>query len=133
MGCDIHLIREIKIAGVWHCYSATTVERNYPLFAKMAGVRNRDKIIPITEPKGIPYDMSAVAGLYYNMDPYHNESWFNTEEIRELEDWVESKTGDFAEYIWGFLFGNSYGAFEKGSSSYPLDVEDVRFVFWFDN
>ncbi len=37
MGCDIHLHTEVKIANVWHRYGCPSVDRNYRVFAKMAG------------------------------------------------------------------------------------------------
>lgn len=36
--------------------------------------------------------------------------------------------------MWrGFLFGNAFEYFERFRSDYPSELEDLRFVIWFDN
>ena len=145
MGCDIHLYTEIKIDGDWHCYTKCNVDRDYGLFEKMAGVRGYSNK-SISPPKGLPKNLSLVVSLeakHWGGDG-HSHSWLNLEEIKLLEIFVEKqieetrknypKAGyDYVEKRWGYLGGNSYGGFEKKSNSYPKGIEDVRFVFWFDN
>lgn len=147
MGCDIHLYTEIKIEGQWHCYGHPNVPRCYPLFALMADVRNEDgEIHPISKPKGLPADCSlpvaksaecwATAG--------HSWSWLSASEIAKLdEQWVTVRKAfipagewcgsDLEHHYFGYLEGNGWGGFSR----YPEDrkpwIEDVRFVFWFDN
>lgn len=58
MGCDIHAIIERKAEREWLNSGDPDLGRNYELFAALAGVRNRDGIVPVAEPKGIPGFMS---------------------------------------------------------------------------
>lgn len=146
MGCDIHLFTEVKIDGVWHCHAKCDVNRDYTLFSKMAGVRSRDfDSNPISQPKGLPADTSVVVTTYaeYWLGDTHSHSWLNGNEILELERFVEGRieelrNGDlrspynYAEKIWGYLFGNSWGGFIGENSGYSESIEDIRFVFWFD-
>ncbi len=141
MGCDIHLFTEVKIDGVWHCYNSPNIDRWYGLFAKMAGVRGDGSITQIVEPKGIPDNLGVVVALSFKEwhGDAHTPSWFNVNEIKELEDWLKSENKRmkpdkyyYPEMEWGYFFGNSYGGFDPLTP--PADgVEDVRFVFWFDN
>lgn len=140
MGCDIHLHTEIKIGEQWHCYASPDIGRWYELFSKMAGVRNGSGITPISEPKGLPKDPSVVVKLSYDEggSDAHTVSWFNVEEIKQLEEWMwvqykEMKGYHYPEEEWGYYFGNSYGGFYKETSGALSVIEDVRFVFWFDN
>jgi len=146
MGCDIHLHIEIKVKGnnEWQhynhpngIYAGSNSRRNYTLFAKMADVRNEDKEIePICYPKGLPEDITLVTKLDHERDNFHHESWLNLEEIEKLEDWWNQqqwyKRGDASTYFeeyFGYLFGN-------GFCEHTLKInnlQDVRFVFWFDN
>jgi len=143
MGCDIHLHIEIKINNEWHhynhpngLYAGTENRRNYKLFAKMAGVRNYEPLVPICQPKGLPEDITFITRFDWSKDNYHDESWFNLEEIRELNEWWEEQPefnpqnpeSHFEEYF-GYLFGNVHC-----EETLKLNnIQDVRFVFWFDN
>ncbi len=137
MGCDIHLFTEIKVGGKWITHSVCHVPRNYELFGKMAGVRSDAK--PIAAPKGMPEDAGELTRMYakYWEGDGHNHSWFSGAEIAELEEWAQEVpwVGHFPEskLNWGYLFGNSWGGFERYPGERPEGVEDVRFVFWFDN
>ena len=142
MGCDIHLFAEIKVNGVWHCHTVLDVRRNYELFNKMAGVRG-DGLGVIAAPKGLPDDLSVVTQLYvehWNEDG-HTHSWLNAEEIYLLEEWMEEFGHTFRQFAglpWtpdnlGYLFGSSYGAWHTYPNDRPDGIEDIRFVFWFDN
>lgn len=139
MGCDIHLHTEVKLNGKWEHYNCANVPRNYELFGHMAGVR-RDDIKPIAEPKGLPDDLSVITAMdakHWGVDG-HTHSWFDAKEIVELEDtYSKIATAPYEpwwpEKMWGYLFGNSWGGFAKWPEDYPKEIEDVRFVFWFDN
>lgn len=144
MGCDIHLHIEIKVAGRWEHLHAPNVQRDYRLFAIMAGVRNYgDEIKPISKPKGLPDALSVVTKL--DVDRYgidgHSHSWLGAEEIADLEKRVEvlgpGKFGHGMDLEWdilnAYLFSNSFGGFAKYPNERPAGVEDLRFVFWFDN
>ena len=138
MGCDIHLHPEVKIHGKWHHYGCGVVKRNYELFEKMAGVRGsaRNAIAP---PKGLPFDISDLTR--FDLDLWdcdaHSHSWLNAEEIAILQDWWEEKYGHsyfaWPELQWGYLFGDTWGSFFQYPENRPGRLEDVRFVFWFDN
>ncbi len=142
MGCDIHLHTEVKLFGRWEHYSKVDVERSYRLFYKMAGVRGPfNDITPISKPRGVPDDISAVTKVDYLMGVPcdHSHSYLNQIEIVTLSKWI-------VEYIynnvnawrlpqdyWGYLFGNYWNDFVDHPELFPKDLEDIRFVFWFDN
>lgn len=148
MGCDIHFHSEVKRKGVWKHHSEGKIERNYPLFAKMANVRNDTKtpITQISNPKGLPEDATELTKLHsekYGVDG-HSHSWLNAKEISELHKWIRDKTNPkewFGNDPWRwehenmpYFMGNHLSAFVD----YPedlegYDIEDVRYVFFFDN
>ena len=135
MGCDIHVYVEVKIEGSWYNYGTPYVSRNYTLFAKMADVRNYDSIIPIDTPRGLPTDISKVveaARRKVGVDG-HSDSWLSYDEFVELREWFKEQTGhDFWDENFD-LFEMSLYTWRKYREYYPEQVEDVRFVFWFDN
>ena len=145
MGCDIHLHIEVKVGGDWQHLHAPSIDRDYRLFAKMAGVRNEDaEIDPITKPRGLPADIAALTR--FDADGWgvdgHSHSFLLADEIAVLSDWAEQalprrrsygQTWDM-EVEWGcYLFRNSFAGFSKYPDDRLAGLEDVRFVFWFDN
>ncbi len=140
MGCDIHLHIEMKVKGKWLHYGCPSMDRDYRLFAKMANVRNYHGIDPISEARGFPCDgVSEVTAVCYAHDKpdVHDISWLTKTEIEELTGWYESKhTWDVVGHrdwkcwnhhcIKSYLCGNNITSSVEG-------IEDVRFVFWFDN
>ncbi len=144
MGCDIHLHTEVKINGEWHHYSNPSVWRNYTLFALMAGVRNEDKEIePISPPRGLPSDMTLLTSFdadYWAGDA-HSASWLGADDLllldrraRELGVTQRRESSVFWESdYFGYFFGNDYSGFAKYPEDRRKGVEDVRFIFWFDN
>jgi hypothetical protein len=139
MGCDIHLFTEIKIAGQWHTYSQPCIARCYQLFEKMAGVRGNVENA-IASPRGLPANVSAVVKWAANRwaSDGHSHSWLNAKEIAELIDWYDrnSQRSDALGWEWrelGYLDENGWGDWHN----YPRDraegIEDIRWVFWFDN
>lgn len=137
MGCDIHAFMEIKINGTWHTYNKPRIDRSYQLFAYMAGVRNhQNEITPISEPRGLPQDISLVAGLEYKDEEKdaHSCSFLTKEEMRLVEDFWRGKGNPSWTPLFGYVSGNcpsSVGVNQEGS--YPPEFEDCRLVFWFDN
>ena len=132
MGCDIHLHIEVKIQGEWRHWARTYPPRNYDMFALMAGVRNRGDITPLSEPRGLPDDITFLTRYEadYDGNDGHNHSWLNIDEIDKLrQSWSEncSENWDF-EWKWvnTYLLGNGFRAVPNEN------IEDVRFVFWFD-
>lgn len=138
MGCDLHLHTEVKIDGLWIHYSAPNVKRCYKLFALMAGVRNDRGIRPVAQPKGLPENISQVTRLDYELmgKDAHTPSWLSASELVELE---KRLNGQFAEnedieyHLVGYLFRNSWAGFQLYPNDRPPFLEDVRWVFWFDN
>ena len=143
MSTDIHLHCEIRVDGEWLHYNHPCVKQDYALFAKMAGVRNDDYwFIPLATPRGFPGDATKTTCLDYERygDDAHNASWLNAQEICTLECWYETvhldgSGYDIRNWTWGYLFGNDYQSFvdPECKGEYPAFLEDVRFVFWFDN
>ena len=144
MGCDIHMHAEVKIQGEWRYYGQIDLNRNYAMFTYLAGVRpgraGEDDFEPISEPRGLPEDATFMTQYHANeiwgFDG-HSHSWINADEIIEYEAFLDRKgwlypKGGFSP-ITGYLFGNNWGGFKKYPEDYPDDLEDIRFVFWFDN
>ncbi len=136
MGCDIHLHVEIKVRGEWLHYNQPRIKRDYALFTKMAGVRNYDdEIDPISEPRGIPLDCTKTTQLvcdHWDTDG-HSHSWLSYEEISQLQEWHEKRTDSYFKFYdnFGYMFGNGWRS--KHRCDDPEFLEDVRFIFWFDN
>ncbi len=150
MGCDIHLHTEVKINGVWHHYGCPQVWRSYNLFAKLANVRNYEDpgspeyIEPISEPRGLPEDATAVTK--YDSDRWgvdgHSHSWIGAQEIAQVAEWAKKRgmekapngmEGFWESDMFGYLFGNDWSGFTKYPDERPEGLEDIRWVFWFDN
>jgi hypothetical protein len=119
--------------------------RDYRLFAKMAGVRNREGsgIKPISEPRGVPVDATFTTRFCYDkwgVDA-HSASYLSSQEVKELCDWgaqnglADGESGRWwwFENIFGYLFGSPYTSFHRYPEDYPEQVKDFRFVFWFYN
>ena len=134
MGCDIHFFTEIKLDGEWFCYGQPLIPRNYDLFGKLAGVR-REMYKPIAPARGLPADCSKVVKWAAERweDDGHNFSYINSEEIAYLYDWwkvfyaYDQYLATFPEVQLGYLNGSDW------LKPWPSGVQDVRFVFWFDN
>lgn len=147
MGCDIHVHTEVKINGTWHHYGEPRVQPNHRLFAKMGDVRNDGDIVPLSKNRGVPDDASELTKFcsYEWGADGHSHSFLNSSEIEELlefckkegfgesdkaaEFWFESQFGYFFEGPWQGFYQYVAGS----ASGTPSGVEDVRFVFWFDN
>jgi hypothetical protein len=139
MGCDIHAHVEIKVSGKWYHYNHPKIDRYYELFARMANVRNNGSIEPISEPRGLPEDITFTTRYDRNWDGVdgHSDSWLSAKEVADLGKWVEAKRKEFAPKVWysfehhdvGYIFGNGWDDCERR----PKGYEDARLVFWFDN
>lgn len=152
MGCDIHMYVEKyseaekrwMSADVWeesdysihqmdisnHIYSG----RNYELFAILANVRNGDNFKPISEPRGVPKDVSwlvkkAVNGM--NGDG-HSHSYFTLEELvkfdwegqyADMEGWV-----DFAGFMTFMEKGmpDNYSGMVGGGGVQHISNEEMK-------
>ncbi|MGG6283740.1 hypothetical protein ACQ4M3_19335 [Leptolyngbya sp. AN03gr2] len=131
MGCDIHCFAEIKVNDQWHYYGELDIVRNYDLFGAMAGVRHSGT--EIFSVRGLPKDLSFVTSLHWKdwEGEGHTPSWINSAEIAELIKRFPKSLGfpNFRQY----LFGGSYEGFVMHPKEFPESLQDVRWVFWFDN
>lgn len=115
MGTDIHMLVERKVDGNWESadkwskceYTGKQVvaygdqifkDRNYALFSILAGVRNGygfagtdtgDEVTPISEPRGVPDDISPDGAEMWIGD--HSHSWLTLAEIMAY-DWTQTAT-----------------------------------------
>jgi hypothetical protein len=135
MGCDIHAHAEVKINGTWHHYAMPEFHRDYDLFERMAGVRGSESEA-IAPPRGIPDDATELTkydAAHWGSDG-HSHSWLNAQEISDLSDWDDKRGNKGFDRSWErYLFGNYYSGFTKYPQERPDGLDDVRFIFWFDN
>lgn len=133
MGCDIHIYAEVKIGSTWHHYGEVECDRDYELFEKIAGVRG-DVSESIAEPRGVPQDATFMTRVHETREgeDAHTKTWLGADEIAAVAKWDKERA--FARRPWkGYLFGNLFESFREYPSDYPPEVEDLRFVIWFDN
>lgn len=144
MGCDLRLIQEIKINNVWYFYNESTPHRNYELFSTL--VENHplkeDGYIdsPINIPqRGIPSDISVVGRIIYEHEIENAKisTYINSKEIKIIENFIydnESyfKIPKYPQYF-NFLFGNSWSYFLDEREIFPLEIQDIRWIYWFNN
>ena len=137
MGCDIHIYAEVKIGGVWRHYGEVECDRDYELFEKIAGVRG-DVSDAIAEPRGVPDDASFMTRVHEKRrgEDAHTKTWLKASEIATVAEWdrARCKRRGYGNAVWrGYLFGNAFEYFERFRGDYPSELEDLRFVIWFDN
>lgn len=90
MGCDIHMHTERLVGGTWrHHGTGPYDDRNYEAFAVLAGVRNQYGIRPISEPRGIPANVSpeTAEALAEWSGSAHSMSWLMLAELQAY-DWA---------------------------------------------
>ena len=148
MGCCIHFHIEVKIDDRWEHYATPNVWRNYALFSLLVNVRNvepdhRDYVEPLSQPKGLPNDISAITRIAYKdyEGDAHSASWLSGDEIIKVAKEIPKLHGrnlthqrDLEEVLGTHLFENSFSEFcNKERDDFPPELQDVRFVFWFDN
>ena len=142
MGCDIHLFLEIKKKEKWTFIKELDIGRSYDMFGIVADVRNLVNAIPISEPKGLPEDVSDK--VREELDEWdcdgHSHSWLNWKEIKDYnwkqifhdgrESCVDKKTG---EPLWKSLYPNK-DAISNDVEYKFLDVvaEDCISVDWIE-
>lgn len=143
MGCDIHLFAEVKIAGQWNLYARIPFPRWYGAFEKLAGVRG-NLTEAIAAPRGLPDDASIMTRFLAEYDGLdgHSHSWLDAREIEEFSRWLRRHGAHRQPKIFDYFdlehetsiyfFGNRFAGFEN-SRAREKGVQDLRFVFWFDN
>jgi hypothetical protein len=140
MGCDIHIYVERKIEGKWVSadHWATDPDgytdavnpiydgRNYRLFAILANVRNYSRAWynPISEPKGLPddvsHEVSEQANERWSTDG-HSHSFFTLAEIKAF-DWQQKVIES------GFVHEQEFADFmETGRPSGWSQATDPRY------
>jgi len=142
MGCDIHVHVEVKIGDQWEHYGIPSVDRDYRLFAHLAGVRNYDHDEPVAIPRGIPEDATTLTKFHFawmNGDA-HTPSWLAREEValavKRAAKGIPGTDENRRFYNpFGYVFGNPVFRELPGYSldELPEGIEDARIVFWFDN
>lgn len=112
MGTDIHFFVERKVEGFWLSCDEWTDEgywhvskyfyenRNYDLFAILANVRNGfgfagvdtgEGFFPISEPRGLPTDLSEELQRQVDNCLDHTPSWLTVAELLAY-DWTQETT-----------------------------------------
>ena len=154
MGCDIHSFaeRRNKDTNKWEvvkdCVTSSDFRReyykkekdsspfgwrNYLTFGFLAGVRYRN-IEPISEPKGLPDDLSKEVLDEYNslrLDA-HSASYLTLRELVEF-DYDKSCTGDdYPNETYRDVLNDLFFVHLEDLKTLG-DLDDVRVVFWFDN
>jgi len=146
MGCDIHGFIEVKHKGKWECYDKIPLRtRNYDLFSLIAGIRGNEK--PISEPKGIPEDVSEIVKAEFKSweEDAHTPTWLSSKESNEVykkfdkivkrdlkNQGKEEKDAWLVYGIDSFVYQlDTYGSYFLKENL--VKYEDVRIVIWFDN
>lgn len=110
------------------------IDRNYLLFAILANVRNQYNIQPISQPKGLPKDVSHEVKKQNDEEngDAHTRSWLTLKELLEY-DWQQKYEDDNNEIFpleaMVIPFVNEF----IPRLSEIDEPENVRMVFWFDN
>lgn len=138
MGCDIHLFVEKRTDEKWECLNEIVDdegtlstpyekeiyrERNYSLFALLADVRNSAGVKPISEPRGLPEDVSEIVKKIsdqWNGDG-HSHSYYTLKELLDFssDSMVREK---------GFMPKERWIAFQESLKTSTPDY-NLRFPF----
>lgn len=141
MGCDIHVYVEVKINDKWYLFNQPKIDRYFELFTKMCGIKSTGEIEPISQPRGLPDDISDVVKFDYEVNwkaDAHSMSWLSDKEAGEVQRWYRERTTDVFHKsgLFGYLFGNSIDSYiDKARYKHLFDAgyQEARVVFWFDN
>lgn len=140
------LHQEIKIKGKWHHYSRIKVERDYALFKKINNVRkdnfSDEEIKPMYKSRGFEkgwlMSYTFLTQFDYSKDKMDNHShgYLYANSIQKLGEWI--KNNEFTRsnepaFYFGYLFENNWNYFLQYKEDYPEGIEEIRFIFWFDN
>jgi len=155
MGCDIHSYVERKNDkdGGWECFSNFEPFnfRCYSVFAFLAGVRNYSKIPPISNPRGLPVDVSDGIRRKYEECAcnHHSASWLGVDELVKFDYLSEIEDRRYTKEIFPHFFdggstcdqgmGRKMTFREYLCPSFFEDLDRLqalgsgRIVFWFDS
>ncbi len=137
MGCDIHCFAEVKINGRWEHYGPLKIYRFYTVFNAMANCgRGDSELRPKGGNRGIPRDSSFMTKFHadnYGEDG-HSHSWLSRLEfsalIHHFKDDIDPSAQEQGK---DYFFGNGWDLSRDNWNEYIPEVQDVRWVFWFDN
>lgn len=137
MGCDIHVSVEVLDNGTWSATPQRDLfqHRWYPVFALLAGVRNSADYPSISEPRGLPGDVTqAVKGRFADEDDrmgVHTPSWLTVDELLAF-DYLQPVEGRAGTTTYGEVLQPPF--FRDLAELQALnEVQRTRIVFWFDN
>jgi hypothetical protein len=106
MGCDIHVIIEQQEYEKWWAFAELLLlNRNYAMFAALAGVRETEQrpAGPIP-PKGLPDGLSFHARESFDQDT-HSHSWLTHDELATVLKFYGAESDEWEE-ILGLLKPN---------------------------
>lgn len=140
MGCDIHMHVEVNErdpdGSKWQMVMnevAAYGGRNYNVFSVPANVRNyggpngEPTITPISEPRGMPSDVSNDVDTLrevYGPDG-HSHTWLLLSEVLAYDWTAVPHTEGFAAWAKELVSGPTRLAYEE--------PRNIRLVFWFDS
>lgn len=167
MGCDIHTYVEQRESDGWvrvewnggiDRYGYTVTEpfdwRDYGMYGWLADVRNSSAVPPISQPRGLPDDVSAQVRLHHEEWGWdaHSASWLTVDELLAFDyeatfedrryrkqvgpkSWDGAATaepGDGKSTTYREFLGSQF--FDDLAGLNTLNkVKPTRVVFWFDN
>lgn len=128
MACDIHLYTEVRIGGVWHLYQRVSCQRNYELFSLMAGVGAGPTLYEARHE--LPEGVSPIVRIWYEYwgENAHTLSWLSSEEVYYIgTHFALDRT------ILGYILEVPIQDFFNRRDEIPNEIEDFRWVFWFES
>lgn len=122
MGCDIHLVTQVRRDGKWESAPIETEPfnyRSYGLFGFLANVRNYSEVPPISPPKGLPDDFDPPVKDYNQSGPdiYEYDSWLQRDNVgSHSHSWLTLK--ELVEYNYDQVFWDKRVTRQIGPNSW---------------
>ncbi len=93
MSCDIHAFLEANVGDKWVCLDQIPFVRSYLMFSKLANVRSDGTIPSISDPRGLPDNISDVVSLHLDKwgDDAHSASWLAYDELVDFVLWMNEQ------------------------------------------
>jgi len=137
MSCDIHSYVEVFDGEMRQKVEDDPIrQQSYRLFGWLADVRNYSEVQPLSQPRGLPADVSD--GVKQKHEGFwelngHSHSWLSLDELLlELAGGVESRKGPRGEVTLREFLGQGFLDMLEELKGL-VDPNRVRIVFWFDN
>ena len=139
MGCDMYCVVEAlnKKTNSWECFGVSIANRYYPLFSRIADVRNSEDentyIEPIDDPRGWPWDVSGPASAWQNNHGlYHSATWLGRTELESLAKWAFEQKSEALWQLLGFDHLSHFFNLDKGWRKAAFtSYNDLRVLFFF--